>query len=225
MLCEQGLQSTAVTGHDRIAPRVAAIADDLHAAAPDAVDHAASPSEDPAVQDLVFAAFNQRRMIRRKADNVQGRPGLQAHRFPAGAGEQRLGATAQGTLVQAAARRAVMRWHQYIARAVREPLRVLQRAQLLGCIQQDVRVAANSKSTALREERRGRKDAISKARLRYRAQADDGAACRHPPHLRLRDMGGMYQAPALIGRLRLEQPLDRAAAAPGDAVLDLLRLL
>ena len=96
---------------------------------------------------------------------------------------------------------------------------------LMCCIQQDVRVAANSKSTALREERRGRKDAISKARLRYRAQADDGAACRHPPHLRLRDMGGMYQAPALIGRLRLEQPLDRAAAAPGDAVLDLLRLL
>src|SRR5882757_465263 len=61
---EQALQCAAIARHDRIPPIVAATDNNLHARAPDGIDYSAAAGEDPGVENLVVAAFEECRVIR-----------------------------------------------------------------------------------------------------------------------------------------------------------------
>src|SRR5580692_10616080 len=106
-----------------------------------------------------------------------------------------------------------------------EALGILQDPQFLSPIDQHIGVRAHTKPATLLQERRGREDAIAQICLRYRSQSDDRTASRHPTDLSVSRVGGMHQAPPFIHPLVLQQPFDRPATGPGDAVFNLLGLL
>ena len=87
---------------DRLARGVAAVGDDLAAAAPHAIDQRIADGEDPRVENLVAAAAGERRMVGAQADEVGRSAGRSA---PLGRAE-RLRAARERALVKGAAGRA-----------------------------------------------------------------------------------------------------------------------
>jgi len=114
---------------------------------------------------------------------------------------------------------------QDVAGTLREALRVFQGAQLGGGVDQHVRVAADTDAAGRREPLLRRENAVTEIRLGHRAKAYYGGARGEAGELAVGGVGRVHQAPARIRGLMLEQPLDRAAPAPGEALLDLAGLL
>src|SRR5947208_2675589 len=67
-------------------------------------------------------------------------------------------------------------------------------------------------------------DAITKICLRDRTKADDRSRSGKAPAFVRRHMGCMYQAPAAVDGGIVKEPFHRLSAAPGNAILHLLRL-
>ncbi|MNG98807.1 hypothetical protein D3C79_579610 [compost metagenome] len=86
-------------------------------------------------------------------------------------------------------------------------------------------VGANPQAPALGQVIHGRKDAVAEVGFGRQAQACDGAAAGHQGHFVSFCVSGMDQAPARIDFSVFIQPLQRAATAPGQAVVDFLLLL
>jgi hypothetical protein len=75
------------------------------------------------------------------------------------------------------------------------------------------------------QEARHIEHAVAEIGLRDRAEAGGDPASRHQIDLVRQGMGGVDQAPALIGVHRIEQEFDRTTAVARHAVLDLAQLL
>ncbi|MNP47641.1 hypothetical protein D3C76_1417060 [compost metagenome] len=86
-------------------------------------------------------------------------------------------------------------------------------------------VGANPQATALGQVVHRREDAVAEVGFGGQAQAGDCATAGHQLDFIGLGMGGVDQAPALVDFGVFVQPLQRTAAAPGQAVVDFLLLL
>src|ERR1700730_9553879 len=75
-------QRVGVACENRVAIAMPSVSHDPDAGAPHAVDDAAATGKDPAIQDLIVAPFQERRMAACQADHVQRRPGGESGRTP-----------------------------------------------------------------------------------------------------------------------------------------------
>jgi hypothetical protein len=60
---QQSPQRVAITRQQRVPPMMPAIDNNLHARAPDAIDHCAASSKNPAIEYLILAAFRERGVL------------------------------------------------------------------------------------------------------------------------------------------------------------------
>ena len=86
-------------------------------------------------------------------------------------------------------------------------------------------VRANAHAPALSEVIHCRENTVAQVGFGGQAQPGNGLALRHPLNFVRIGVGCMHQAPALIDLDVVIQPLDRALAAPTQAVVDFLLLL
>src|SRR3546814_8192073 len=92
------------------------------------------------------------------------------------------------------------------ARAVREPLRIFERAKLLRRIDEDVAVGADPEAPTRREIIDRRKDAVAEIGLGDRTQPGDRAARSEPRHFMFGKVRRMNQAPAFVNPGVVQQP-------------------
>ena len=112
-----------------------------------------------------------------------------------------------------------------VAPARRQALAVFEQHQFFGRVDADMAVGARAPGAARGAPGRQVEDAVAQVGFGARAQPGHRAARRSAPVFIRIHVGRMHQAPARIDRCLVEQPRDRALAAPGAAVIDLLRLL
>src|ERR1700730_14953360 len=100
----QAAQRVGMAGGNRGRIALPAVTHDLDAGAPHAVDDAAATGKDPAVQDLIVAPFEKRRVAAREADHVERRPRGEPRRtpLPGRAALQHLPATRECSVEQTA---------------------------------------------------------------------------------------------------------------------------
>ena len=86
-------------------------------------------------------------------------------------------------------------------------------------------VGADAEATAFGHVVDRRKDAVAEIGFGCRAEAGNRAGSSQPLSFVVSQMRGVDQAPALVDRHFVEQPLNRTTAAPGKAVFHFLGLL
>ena len=86
-------------------------------------------------------------------------------------------------------------------------------------------VGTDAHASALGQEVHGGENAIAQIGFGGQAQAGNGLAAGHQADFFRVGMGGVDQAPACIDLDIVVEPLQRARAAPGQAVVDFLLLL
>jgi hypothetical protein len=111
-----------------------------------------------------------------------------------------------------------------VAPLERNPLHHVDEAQLEKRIDADVTVAADPQIPARGQVIDRPKDAVAEIGLRGRAEADDRARRGEAPRLSGSHVRRMHDAPLRVDPGVLQQPFDRARAAPGDAIVDFLVL-
>src|ERR1700716_3045864 len=97
-------QRVGIACENRVTIVMPPVTHDLDAGAPHAVDDAAATGKDPAVQDLIVAPFEERRVAAREADHVERRPRGEPRRthLPGRAALQHLPATLECSVEQTA---------------------------------------------------------------------------------------------------------------------------
>src|SRR6185437_8097748 len=99
---EQLLQRPAVARHDGVAMAVPSALEHLHSASPHTVDGAPPGRKDPAVDELIAAALEQRRMPGCECDHIDGsarhkaRGGILRLQHPVAAGQRAIVQAATG---------------------------------------------------------------------------------------------------------------------------------
>jgi len=106
-----------------------------------------------------------------------------------------------------------------------ETLRIFECAQLLGGIDQHIRIGANADASNPILEGACGEDSIAEVCLGDRTQPHYCLAGGDCLELRLGEVSGVHEAPMLIHRHMVHQPLHRPLPGPGDAVVNFLRLL
>lgn len=185
--------------------------DDLSASDPDAVDrHAAR--ENPAVEQGIAIV----------ADPGAGRDGHQVGRGTNGDAAcrryaERLLPTPEGGIEhRTSCRNSAGREH--ISRTPIKALGVFQLAKFARYADTYIRIGPDPVPTSGGEKHRSRERPIAQVRLRHRAHAGDPATSRQRNGFMIRHVRGVDQAPALIDRRVIEQPLNRALPRPGEAI-------
>src|SRR5437762_3395293 len=224
-LSAQASQRLAVALNQRVAVAMATALHQLDAGAPHTVDGLAPGGEDPAVEDLVLAALEERRSPGREGEDIERLPGGYPRRGPTPFALEGLSPAGERRIEEAPSGRGALARREHVARALGEALRVLERAQLGGGVEHDVGIAADSGAAPRVAEACRGEDAVAETRLGDRAQSDDRPPRGNAGELRVRGVRRVHQAPARPERLILEQPLDRPTAAPCHALLHLTDLL
>ena len=106
-----------------------------------------------------------------------------------------------------------------------QALRIFEHLQFLGRANFDVAVRADAEPPTRVEERPQRKYAVAQVRLGKRAQAGHGAALPERDCFRRVHMGRVDEAPSLVKRFVVEQPLHRPRPRPRQAIVNLACLL
>ena len=151
--------------------------------------------------------------------------GKPARRYRSGIAAKRLRATRQGALVKVQRDRCSGTWLRRIACPRLQPADVVEPAQLLDRTGADIGIAADTETAVSRKVFAQGEDAVTEIGLGRLAQSRDGSACRKALRFRRIDVRRMHQAPAMIDRRMIQQPVDRPCTAPGNAVDHLLLLL
>ena len=93
---------------------------------------------------------------------------------------------------------------------MREPLAVLERAQFLRGVDQDVGIGAGANPSACLEKPQRRENAVAQIGFGDRTQSYNRAAYGQRIGFGIVQVGRVDQAPALIQPGMIEQPVDRA---------------
>ena len=158
-------------------------------------------------------------MIEIEGNDVRGVPGGQSGRHA-----QRLRPALYGICEEIGAdeRRRVACKQR--ARALRQALRIFERAQFLRRIDEDIAVGADPEAPTRGEIVDRRKNAVAQITFGDRAQSGDRAACGKPRDFVGIKVSRVDEAPAFVDPGVIEQPFNRSRAAPCDAVGDFLHL-
>ena len=114
---------------------------------------------------------------------------------------------------------------QYIALAARQALAVFEHQQFFGRVHAGMAVRAHAPAPAMLQPQRHIENAIAQVGFGGGANARHRTCACRASVLVGRHVRGVHQAPALVHGRMVQQPLHGALAAPGDAVIHLLRLL
>ena len=114
---------------------------------------------------------------------------------------------------------------QHVALTARQALAVFQHQQFFGSVHAGVAVRAHAPAPAMLQPQGHVENAVAQVGFGGGANASHSARARRASVLVGRHVRGVHQAPALVHGRMVQQPLHGALAAPGNAVIHLLRLL
>src|SRR5262249_39354775 len=151
--------------------------------------------------------------------------GAMAGRERAGPAAERLGATSDGRLPERETRRVRLAQRREGAAALAEALAVFEPAQLLDRTERNVAVGADAPAPARFYIGQQGEEAVAEIALGRGAEPRDRSGGGEPPGLGVVHVGRMDQAPGLIDRRVVEEPLHGPRTRPRQALLDLAGLL
>ena len=199
---------------------VATVDDYFLTCTPYAVNQFLAARKDPAIQNVILASSGETRLTRLQTHNVQKGPRCEPCRR-----SECLRPPCERPIIQSSAGRFAGAGRQNIAAAMRKALGILEQTELFRGVDADIGIRADTDSPGLLQERLRREDTISQVGLSDGAQPHHGSTRRDSLRFGIGKMRGVDQAPTLVHSSVLEQPLHRPTSAPGDAVIDFLRLL
>ena len=216
----------AVAGFRRTAPRsspgrVPAVADDLAAAAPDAVDEIARAAENPCVENFVIGAAGDQRRIALQRDDVgrwrRARARPQVGRAPA---LRRPPPRRKAAAPVEPPRRAQTLRARVVRRCAYSSMRSSP-ATVISTLESE---PTPNRPSASRKARAGKTPSPRLASVIGQRPATAPRA-RERQNFALVDMGRVDEAPAPVDRGVIEEPSNRTRARPRDAGVDLAGLL